>query len=53
MEPITRLGKELDAEVSLHLYRKMVTIRQFDEVSGAAYRRGEFWGPTHSSAGEE
>jgi TPP-dependent pyruvate/acetoin dehydrogenase alpha subunit len=53
MEPISKLAKELDKEVSLQLYRKMVTIRQFEEVSGAAYRRGEFWGPTHSSAGEE
>lgn len=53
MERATMLRSELDAEVCLQMYRKMVTIRHFEEVSGGAYRRGEFWGPTHSSAGEE
>ncbi len=53
MERSTKLSGELDADVCLHIYRKMLTIRHFEDVSGAAYKRGEFWGPTHSSAGEE
>jgi len=53
MERAATLRGELDAQVCLHIYRKMLTIRHFEDVSGAAYKRGEFWGPTHSSAGEE
>ncbi len=44
---------ELGAQVCLNMYRQMQTIRQFEDAMNAAYRRGEFWGPTHSSAGEE
>ena len=47
MERVALRG-ELDAEICLHIYRKMLTIRHFEDVSGAAYKRGEFWGPTHS-----
>jgi len=44
---------ELSLDAPLDIYRRMATIRTFDDVMDAAYRRGEFWGPTHSSAGEE
>ncbi len=47
------LTVELSKEDNLEIYRRMKTIRRFEEVMEQVFRRGEFYGAAHSSIGQE
>ena len=48
-----RTRMHLPPAVALDMYRRMYTIRQFDEISRALIKRGEMIGEVHQYVGEE